>query len=307
MQRPPRIAGTLILLGILLPASARGQLPAIPPVVLSLPASTRALGMGDAYVALTGDPDLIFYNPAQLTAARGIGIGAHRFGDATTHVALSAVANLAPGGIGIGVLFLDQATSAASYASMAAGGESALLDRGGALATGAVAMVGYGRTIKGIRLGVAGKAILQEMANERDATLAADVGVARGSMFQVALVGQNLGPGIRLDDARVALPHRVTLGAGAPRLEVGPLDVAAGLSASYLKDGSFGGSAGAELSYMPLDGFTFNGRFGVRSFEEDGTRPTLGAGFTGERFSIDYAFHPIGGDGSGHRIGVRWR
>jgi hypothetical protein len=263
--------------------------------------------MGDAYAALTNDPDLIFYNPAQLTAARGIGVAAHRFGDATTLVTLSAVANLAPGGIGIGVQFLDQATDATSYADLARGGESDLLVRGDELATSAVGMVGYGRTVKGIRVGVVGKAILQEFANARDATLAADVGVASGSMFQIALVGQHLGPGLRLDDSRVALPHRVTLALGAPRLEAGPFDVASGVSGSYLRDGSFGGSGGAEVSYMPLDGFTFNGRVGVRSFEGDGTRPTVGAGFTGERFSLDYAFHPIGGDGSGHRLGIRWR
>ena len=308
MSRALRIGGVLLAVfsdALVEPLAA--QMPSIPPIVLTLPASTRALGMGDAYVAMTADSDLIFYNPAQLISSRGLGIAAHRFDEATTLVTVSTAAALAPGAIAVGVQFLDHATAATSYADIATGGESALLVRGGALATGAVASVAYARPIKGMRIGVAAKAIVQELANERDATLAADVGIASGSTVQIALTGQHLGPGIELGDASVALPHRATLGAAVPRAEVGPFDVAVGLSFSYLRDGTFGGSAGTEWSYMPLDGFTFSMRAGVRALEDGGSRATFGAGFTGERFSFDWGFHPIGGDGSGQRLGIRWR
>ncbi len=261
--------------------------------------------MGDAYVALTGDPDLIFYNPAQLTAARGLGIAAHRFGNATTLTTLSAANALAPGGIGIGVQLLDYAAPVSTF--VPGSPERDLLVRGGSIATGAVVTVGYARAVKGVRLGVAAKGIHQQYGNERDGTVAADVGIAYGSAWQVALTGQHLGHGLRLDGARMPLPHRITAGAGVPRREIGPLDLAAGISASHIRDGTFEGSAGTEWSYMPLDGFTFVGRLGVRTNDADGTRATFGAGFVGERFSIDYAFQPITGDGSGHRVGLRWR
>jgi hypothetical protein len=34
---------------------------------------------------------------------------------------------------------------------------------------------------------------------------------------------------------------------------------------------------------------------------------TLGAGFTGDRIALDYAFQSFGDRGDAHRIGLRWR
>src|SRR5688500_10520687 len=116
-RRSPRrqMAVALVVLSSTIAHPAWAQLPPFPaPVVLSLPGSTRALGMGDAYAAMTGDPDLIFYNPAQLGAARGLGIAAHRFGTATHLITISGANALAPGGIGFGIQLLDHAAPSLS-------------------------------------------------------------------------------------------------------------------------------------------------------------------------------------------------
>ncbi len=296
-------AGVLVLA----PAAVHAQRPAVAPAVLVVPGSTRALGVGDAYAALGADPDVIFYNPAQLVPARGLGVAVQRHGQGSRTISLSAVSVLAPGTIGLGVQILDQSTAAATYGALARTGESPLFARGPVLATGAVATVGYARTIFNLRVGAAAKIVHQQFGNERDVTPAFDVGVSRGSSYQVALVGRHLGHGLKLGGSSVALPREVALAGAIPRREVGPLDLAAAGSIAMRADGSLVGGGGTEWSYNPLDGFTFAARIGYRAIEGDASHLTLGAGFVGERFNLDYAFQASDGYGEVHRIGVRWR
>ena len=294
----------LPLAGLLLSASiVRAQAPP----VLTVPGSTRALGIGDAYTALASDPDAIFYNPGQLVPARGIGIGVQRYGDGSGLITASAASVLAPGTVGLGVRILDQATAAPSYRALARQGEAALFSRGPVLATGAMLTVGYARTIFNLRVGAAAKVIHQQFGNQRDATPAFDVGISRGSTYQIALVGRHLGHGLDLGGSTVALPREVALAGAVPRREVGPLDLAAAASIAMRPDGSLAGGGGTEWSYNPLDGFTFAARIGYRAVEGAESHLTLGAGFVGERFNLDYAFQSSDGDGSAHRLGIRWR
>jgi hypothetical protein len=203
---------------------------------------------------------------------------------------------------------LDQAAAEASYHALSRRGELALLERGATMATGAVASLGYARgSFFNTRLGITGKLIHQQFGNERDVTGAFDVGVSRGSTYQFAVVGRNLGHGIRLGGLTVALPREVVLAAALRRREVGPLDLAATTSASMLADGSLTAGGGTEWSYMPLDGFTFAARIGYRAVEAAESHLTLGGGFVGERVSLDYAFQASDGAGTAHRFGVRWR
>jgi hypothetical protein len=275
--------------------------------VLTAPSSTRALGVGDAYTALAADPDAIFYNPGQLVPARGLGVGIQRYADGSALLTASAASALAPGTMGLGVQILDHATSATSYGALVRAGEAALFTRGPVLATGAVVTVGYARTIFNLRVGAAGKIVHQQFGNERDATPAFDVGVSRGSTWQIALVGRHLGHGLDVGGASVALPREVVLAGAVPRREVGPLDLAAAASIAMRADGSLAGGGGTEWAYNPLDGFTFAARIGYRAVEGAESHLTLGAGFIGERFNLDYAFQASDGAGAAHRLGVRWR
>src|SRR5688500_15364747 len=177
-------------------ALAHAQMPVVAPMVLTVPASTRALGVGDAYAALASDPDAVFYNPSQLVPARGLGIGVQRYADGSAVLTASAASILAPGTIALGVQILDQATDAVSYSALARAGEAAMFRRGPTLATGAAVSVGYARTVFGFRVGAAGKVVHQQFGNTRDATPAFDVGVSRGSMYNVAIVGRHLGHGL---------------------------------------------------------------------------------------------------------------
>jgi hypothetical protein len=311
-RRSPRARAAVVLplfllTAMVMPVRATAQGPAIAPMVLTAPASTRALGVGDAYTALGADADVIFYNPGQLVPARGIGVGIQRYDEGSALITVSAAQALAPGTIGLGVQILDQATSAPSYRALARSGEPSLFSRGPTLATGALITVGYARTIFGFRVGGAGKVVHQQFGNQREATPAFDVGISRGSTYQLALVGRHLGHGLDLAGATTALPREVALGGAIPRREVGPLDLAAAASIAMRADGSLAGGGGTEWSYNPLDGFTFAARIGYRAVEGAESHLTLGAGYIGERFSLDYAFQASDGDGAAHRVGVRWR
>ena len=304
-----RALAGLMMLAIAAPfATSSAQGPMITPVVLAVPGSARALALGNSYAALGSDPEVIFYNPAQLVPARGIGIGLQRYERSTFALSLSAASVLTPGTVAVGVQVLDQAVDEPTFAPGPFAGERALFERGAILATGIVASVGYARpAVFNTRVGVAAKAIHQQHGNERDATVAFDVGVARGSTVQLALVGRNLGHGVRLSGASAALPREVAVAAAVPRREVGPLDLAATASISMLADGTLAGGGGTEWGYMPLDGFTFAARIGYRAVEDAESHLTLGGGFVGERVSLDYAFQARDDAGSAHRVGVRWR
>ena len=276
------------------------------PSVLTTPASTRALGVGDAYAALAADPDAIFYNPAQLLPARGLGVAAQRYGDASTVLTASAASVLAPGTMGLGIQLLDHATTAGSYGELVRRGRASLFARGPRLATGGVASVGYARSVSRVRIGAASKVVYQEFGDERDVTLAFDVGITGGSSYPIALVGRNLGHGLAIGGPTHSLPREVVLGGAMPRREVGPLDLAVTASIAMRANGTLHGGGGTEWSYNPLDGFTFAARVGYRAVEGAESHLTLGAGFVGERFNLDYAYGGTDGDAT-HRLGVRWR
>jgi hypothetical protein len=291
-----------------LTTAAHAQGPTIAPAVLGVPGSTRGMALGNAYTALGNDPDVIFYNPALLVPARGIGVALQHYERESSVMTLSAASALAPGTVAIGIQVLDQATSEVSYHAMSRLGEPALFVRGPTLATGAAASLAYARpAFFNTRVGITGKVIHQQFGNSRDITGAFDIGISRGGSVQLALVGRNLGHGIRLGGSAVALPREVAFGAAIPRREVGPLDLAAAASISMLPDGSLTAGGGTEWGWMPLDGFTFAARVGYRIVEGAESHLTAGGGFVGERVSLDYAFQASDGPGGAHRVGIRWR
>src|SRR5262245_9695892 len=72
-----------------------------PGLVLRLPASVRMLGMGNAAVA-GRDDDVLFYNPAQLVAARGTSLSYERLTPFSSTGVVSSVIRFNTGGIAIG-------------------------------------------------------------------------------------------------------------------------------------------------------------------------------------------------------------
>lgn len=287
------------------PSLASAQADGVAPLVLLLPAGTRAQALGGAGVALT-DADAILHNPAQLTAARGMGISVQRYGGAATLGTLAATTQFMSGGIGMGVQWLDYEIEPGD-ALPRPDGEPALLRPGSLAASELVASIGYARTYRGFRAGIAAKfAEVREV--ERDGTFAVDVGIARSvGRVMLGLTAQNLGPAIELRGEDHALPRRYTIGAAVQGIPLGTwFDLAGSVAYPVYEDGTALPGAGVELSYVPIDGVVISGRGGVRLVSrEDESALTLGAAFGFDGVYVEYAFQGFEGEGSGHRVGIR--
>ena len=296
---------SLLLLLLALPAQAQVRENA--PLLLLMPASTRAAALGDAYHLASADNDAIFYHPGLIDAARGLG-GSLALFDHATLATLSAAGEFWNGGVAFGVQSLSW--SAPTRASGAfARGEAGLGESGDVNASELVVSAGYGRAIKGFRVGVIGKYIEMRVPGERDVTVAGDIGVARRIGFVTAgFSARNLGRSPALEGEDLVLPLTLTLGASTQTRPVGPLDVSAAAAVSYRENGTFSPHAGIEVAYWPVSGRTFIGRLGVRYIEDSDVRPlTLGAGFMGDRIGVEYGFQGYDGARAVHRVGVRLR
>ena len=106
----------------------------------------------------------------------------------------------------------------------------------------------------------------------------------------------------------ISLSEDSLLAAASRQAQVGPLDVSLALSVSHWEDGTVVPGGGAEISYWPVPGRTFFARIGGRYVDDSDIRPlTLGAGFSADQISIDYAFGDFDGGDAVHRFGIRLR
>ena len=323
-SRLRRFLGMTLPLAI--PALAGAQIPSYEPLAPQLPASTRALAMGGSYVAARGS-ETVFYNPAQVGLQAGVATSVERYESASTHVALSA-ANALGGrfafGYGVGVSYLTYYTTPVSVSPPCPDCRDDLLARGTTPASSLAGTLAANMRAFGTRWGAAVKYLGEQRETSRAGGFALDVGAARDianlplvNTITVALAAQNLGAdfdlplrGVARAESRAELPTRGTLGAYTSGYALGTwVDVSAQAAVSVLRDGFVSPSAGAELSYVPLDGWALDLRAGLRRPPEgSGERPlTLGAGVSLDRFSLDYAFQSFGGSGQAHRVGIRVR
>ena len=279
------------------------------PTVVQLPAGTRALGVGDAFVA-GRSPEVVFYNPAQLLIQPGIAASAQRYDAASTLGSAASVMPLAGGALGIGVQFLDFSDGLLGVRN----DPMPLGARGPVNSSSVAALLSLnGPPIKSIRVGVTAKFVGEQVGNARDGGLAFDAGLARdflASRLTIAASARNMGTSLHLVGVQFRMPTTYTIGAAAfaPPLWTF-FDIAGTASVSYLRDGTVVGAGGAEVTYVPLDGWGITGRVGFRGVEDrsNADQLTLGASLSFDRLSLDYGFHTMESGGASHRVGLRVR
>ena len=289
-------------------APVAGQTREHGPIILELPASTSAMAMGGAFQLTGGRSDAIFYNPALLAVASGLGIDAQTFDSKSNYLAMSAATGWWRGDVGVGLQALSYSTNATTGREVASG-ETDLLTGGALGSTELVATVGYAQEIAGLAWGIAVKTVEQRLGGGKDVALAADIGVSvEVGEIRVGLAAQNLGSDLRLGGASVDLARRVTLGASAQGWEVGPLDLGASVALSREADGTVIPAAGGEVAWWPVRGRTFTGWVGVRRVEDGPAHEvTVGAAFHGDALGIEYAYQSFDSFGAAHRLGISWR
>src|SRR5690606_41688162 len=72
-----------LVLTLLLPSAAAAQTPGSLPKLSELPASTRAMALGDADMSGAGQPDALYYHPALLPGSGGLSVAMQAWGPDT--------------------------------------------------------------------------------------------------------------------------------------------------------------------------------------------------------------------------------
>jgi hypothetical protein len=295
--------GGLLVAGCLLltPLIAQAQADRYAPVVLQLAATPRAAVLGN--VAGARDIEAIFGNPAMVGAVGGTVSGLARYGAATL-LGIASSSSLGPFSVGIGAQYLD----AHAQADRLPLSSQALNDGGDLPASSAVGAFALAMTYRGVRVGTAIKYVDQRHGLLRDGAPSLDLGLAKDlSRFTAGLAVQNIGAGIRFPDTRAQLPLRVTAGVAGYGFIAGPFDLSGSAGASVLPDGLVLPSAGIEMGYVPMDGYNFVVRAGLRRPELRAQRPaSFGGSASLDRFTLEYAWEDWDG-GSAHRLALRVR
>lgn len=279
------------------------------PLLLRLPSSARALAMGN--VAVAGrDDDVLFYNPAQLVAARGMSVSVEQFSSTARAGALSSVTRFNTGGIAVGATIAEFDSPIGSYPTS----REDLVSGGPVIGSSTSLVFGIAQVVKSIRIGGAAKFVEERVAGTRNSGAVFDVGLGRDFFgYNFGLAVQNIGesfPTTSPSESFVGfgsrMPLRTTFGA-ARGWNTNVFDIAATAAVSTLRDGFVVPAGGAEVAYSWLDGYTVIVRGGARRPEHGEGPVTAGLGIAVDRLSLDYALETLSGSRVAHRIGLRIR
>jgi hypothetical protein len=301
----------IALAACILASRLTAQAPATGPVILLLPASTRAIGLGNAWVA-GRDEDVLFYNPAQIIGARaGFDATVGEYGSRSKLGSMASVFTGGPLTLGWGVQFVNFSTPAGTpYPFVPA----TLTKTGATDAFALMATVGGAMTFKGFKIGIAAKYAEDRVAETAPGGIAmrhdaflGDVGVAHNLWGGVAgLAVQNIGRGWVEGTTRIDTPTEGSLGWFRTQ-QLGELDI--GLAGQVTaRSGWVSPGGGVEVGYGWIEGYSAALRAGARRPEDWGEKPVgFGATFNADRLTLDYGLQLFDGGRVAHRVTFRWR
>jgi hypothetical protein len=301
---------TALLAIAVAPLSLLAQAENVAPLLVRLPMGARPLAMGNVGVA-SRDDDVLFYNPAQLTVARGMSASIEQFSSTARTGALSTVTRFNTGGVAVGASVAQFNVPTGAYPVS----RGDLVTGGPVNGSDASLLVGIAQTIKSTRIGVTAKYVQEAIGTSRNSQALFDVGLGRDFFgYSFGLAAQNLGesfspvtvPGASALLTSTHLPFRATLGV-AKGHSFDQFDVAATAAVSTLRDGFVIPAGGGELTYSWLDGYVIQFRAGARRPEPGEGTLTAGAGLSIDRLTLDYALETLSGSRVAHRIGLRVR
>lgn len=294
------------------PARAIAQAPPVGPLLLLVPTSPRTAALGNAWVA-GRDPEVLFYNPAQIAARGGFDFSfTSHGGNGSTLGFGSAFA----GGkwsltLGWGVQLANFTTSPGVPYPYA---PDVLLESGPSGGLSALVGVGGVITYKGFRIGAASKYATDRVTPAPDQigsvnqrAWLADIGVARSLLGGVGAVSvQNLGRGTYNGAERLKLPRQLLAGWSRSR-NAGPLDL--GIYTQVLvRDGWVSPSGGLEVGYGWIEGYNVTLRVGGRRPDAGTEQPvSFGAAFTADRLTVEYGVQFFEGGRAANGVTIRWR
>ena len=279
-------------------------------LVLQAPASVEAAAYGNAPDLRGGGADLLFYAPALIGRASGTTASLHRYGSEGLLATLASTGSVGLGDFAMGLRHMRYGGAGTAVLPDL---QSAAFGDGGPVTEFAVSL-GYARTLfGGIDAGVVARYFELHFLHElQDRALAVDLGVVRE--FGPALVSlalRNLGSDLEgrpIADDRAGIPTQLAVGVTTETFEVGALDMFLTSQLARRRDGQLIPAGGVEVSYWPVQGYTFRLRAGLERVVEDKRSPfTFGLAFTGDALTLEYAFQAFDVDGDAHRFGLSFR
>lgn len=275
-----------------------------------MPASTRAVALGGAGVALVGDAAAMFANPAGLATVRRVALeaGYERYLGGTALSVAAMAFRFGHFNWGFGAQTLDYGSEPEIIPDSSTGGRRGTPTGAFFSAVDVLAATSLVYRHGLLAFGASAKYARQAIGGTAADTWAGDLGMAL-AVFDIMAFGvavRNLG-GDYGSDAR--LPRRTAVGLtlnytdpqGTFRLlTTGEVQVGDGTTWILGAEGGIvvGGLAGAGLV----------GRVGLakRPAAITGSPLSFGAGVVIGRMQVDYAFRGFESLGSTHRVGLRW-
>ena len=276
-------------------------------LVLEAPASIEAAAFGNAPYLLGGGAELIFYAPALIGRADGMAASLQRYGSEGTLATLAGTGSVGLGDFAVGLQYLRYTTEGLpgtpdiQWPAVTAEGPPI---------TEFVASLGHSRELfASVEVGVVAKYLEYQFVSRTERTTLLDVGVAREfGPTMVSLAARNLGSDLELRGRGLRIPTQFVMGVSTEGFEVGELDMFLTSQVARRRDGEIIPAGGVEISYWPVQGYTFRLRAGLQRVVEDRRSPfTFGLAFTGDALTFEYAFQAFDLAGNAHRFGLRFR
>ncbi len=286
-------------------------------ILLTLPASSRALALGEAWGAVADDESALFYNPAQLARVRALAVGGslQNYIASTTLGAFAVAVPLRYGTIGVGLQLLNYGSADEIVPAEGSGGQAGTPTGSTVTAQDMAFTLGYGIAFGSrheLRVGAAVKYARQEVASYSGGALAGDIGAAYSlpNGWDVSAALQHLGSNLTLASVSAPLPLTWRAAVAAPVMSAGAFTLRPLAEARQVSGAEVTGVLGAEGTLRTgTSGTVLSARAGYAfRGSADARAPfTVGAGITLGRLQVDYAyegFDLIGG--ATHRVGVRF-
>jgi len=286
-------------------------------ILLTLPASARALGLGEAWDAAADDESAIFYNPAQLARVRGLSVGGsmQNYIASTTLGAFAAAIPLKHGTVGFGMQLLDYGSADEVVPADGSDGQVGTPTGSTVTAQDMAFTVGYGIAFGSrheLRIGGAVTYVRQEVASYAGGAMAGDIGAAYtlADGWDVSAALQHMGSKLTLAAVSAPLPLTWRASVAAPAVRTEAFSLRPMAEVLQVSGAEVTGVLGAEGTWRTgTSGTTLSARAGYafRGSTDARAPLTVGAGITLGRLEVDYAyegFDLIGG--ATNRVGVRF-
>jgi hypothetical protein len=286
-------------------------------VLLTLPASSRGLALGDAWGAVADDESALFYNPAQLARVRGIAVGGslQNYIASTTLGAVAVALPLKYGTVGLGLQLLDYGTADEVVPADGTGGQVGTPTGSTVTAEDMAFTLGYGIALGSrheLRVGAALKYARQEVASYSGGAVAGDIGAAYTlrSGWDVSAAVQHMGSKLTLAEVSAPMPLTWRAAIAAPVMQLDAFTLRPMAEARQVSGAEVTGVFATEGTWRTGTGSTVlsaRAGYAFRASTDARAPLTVGAGITLGRLQVDYAyegFDLIGG--ATNRVGVRF-